>query len=281
MWGDYKMNIHKICIVVCVLSGICFNINAADKGFQAALSSPDRPTADKERDAARKPAQVIEFLGIDSGMTVMDVMGGAGYYTEVLSAAVGPDGKVVAQNFEWMLQMWNGARGQGLKAKAERLDNVEILLREFSPARPSEQMFTAVNRKTGPIDLGPITTLMDTYEGKMDVAITALNLHDMYIFGGEEGAKVFLENIYKSLKPGGILGMIDHVGIAGQDNARLHRIEKSIALKFLTDAGFIIESESDILANPEDDHTLSMRDPSLGRNTDRMLIKARKPTGEN
>ncbi len=272
------MNIKKICIVISVLSGLAFNINAADKGFITALAAPDRPAEDKERDAARKPVQVIEFLGIESGMTVMDVMGGAGYYTEVLSAAVGPEGKVVAQNFEWMLQMWNGTRGQGLKAKVERLDNVEILLREFSPARPSAQIFAVVNRKTGPIDLGPITTLMDTYEGKMDVAITALNLHDMYIFGGEEGAKIFLDNIYNALKPGGVLGMIDHVGIAGQDNARLHRIEKSVALNFLKGAGFVIESESNILANPKDDHTLSMRDPSLGRNTDRMLIKARKPT---
>ena len=117
----------------------------------------------------------------------------------------------------------------------------------------------------------------ELYDGKIDVAITALNLHDTYIFGGEAGAVIFLKNIFTALKPGGVLGVIDHVGIAGQDNISFHRIEKSMAMTFLKYAGFVIEAESDLLANPKDDHMLPMRDPSLERNTDRMLIKARKP----
>ena len=198
-------------------------------------------------------------------MTVMDVMGGAGYYTEVLSGAVGSEGKVVAQNPEWVLQLRDGASAKSLREKAARLDNVELLLRAFGTFQPSGDLLERLNTADSPIDLGPLTTRKELYDGKMDAAITALNLHDMYNFGGEEGADVFLQDIFTALKPGGILGVIDHVGIAGQNNSRLHRIEKETAIRLLENAGFVIEAKSDLLSNPEDDHTLPMRDPSLGR----------------
>lgn len=264
-------------LVVCALSTAGINSHAADAGFAAALSSPDRPEADTARDAARKPAQVVEFLGIQAGMTVMDVLAGGGYYSEVLSGAVGPDGKVVAQSTEWVLQIRGGENAAALKEKAARLGNVEILLRDFSPMKLSPELGARLNLVNAPIDLGPLTTRKELYDGKIDVAITALNLHDAYIFAGEEGAATFLQNIFTALKPGGVLGVIDHVGIAGQNNSKLHRIEREKVVAFLNNAGFVIEAESDLLFNPKDDHTLPMRDPSLGRNTDRMLFKARKP----
>jgi predicted methyltransferase len=76
------------------------NIAVADlaNGFDNALSAAERSAEDRERDAARKPKQVLEFLGIGAGMTVLDVAAGAGWYTEVLSAAVGDDGHVISQN---------------------------------------------------------------------------------------------------------------------------------------------------------------------------------------
>ncbi len=166
-----------------------------------------------------------------------------------------------------------------MKERTARLGNVEILLHDFNPAELSPALASRLNMVNGPVDLGPLTTRKELYDGKVDVAITALNLHDAYIFGGEAGAVTLLENIFTALKPGGVLGVIDHVGIAGQNNSRLHRIEKSMAMTFLKYAGFVVEDESDLLANPKDDHTLPMRDPSLERNTDRMLIKARKPAG--
>ena len=88
---------------------------------------------------------------------------------------------------------------------------------------------------------------------------------------------VFLKDIYKALKPGGVFGVIDHEGSAGIDNAALHRIETSVAKAALEQAGFIVEAESDVLDNPADDHTLRIRDASLNRNTDRFVIRARKP----
>src|SRR5262245_15505452 len=63
-----------------------------------ALAVPSRPQADRDRDADRKPADLMIFFGVEKGMTAVDVMASGGYVTEVLSITVGPTGKVYAQN---------------------------------------------------------------------------------------------------------------------------------------------------------------------------------------
>jgi predicted methyltransferase len=214
-------------------------------GFDAALAAPERPAEERERDAARRPREVLEFVGIEAGMSVLELSAGGGWYTEVLSAAVGPDGAVYAQNAGRIAERYADASS----ARAGRLGNVRVW-----------------NRETSDLDL----------RGVVDAAFTALNLHDRADDGDEIGV-AFLTAVYDALKPGGVFGVIDHVGVAGQDNSELHRIEKARARDLLTRAGFVVEAESDILANPADDHTLNVRDDSLGRNTDRMLLRARKP----
>ena len=111
-----------------------------------------------------------------------------------------------------------------------------------------------------------------------DAAVTAMNLHDIYNSqGGEAAAVAFAKGVYDALKPGGVFGVIDHVGIAGQNNAEFHRIQLQQAKDVLTKAGFVIEAESNILHNPADDHTKGVRDPSVRGHTDQFLIRARKP----
>ncbi len=107
-------------------------------------------------------------------------------------------------------------------------------------------------------------------------------MHDIYNgFGdqpaGEAPALEFLKGIYAALKPGGVLGVIDHVGVAGQDNKAFHRITLQQARDVLTKAGFKIEAESTILANPADDHTKAVFDPAVRGKTDQFMIRARKP----
>jgi len=214
-------------------------------GFDAALRAEARPADEKLRDAARKPTEVLNFVGINAGMTILEISAGAGWYTEVLSAAVGPDGHVVAQNsprFEERV-------GDAAHARAERLGNVEV---QF-------------------VDVGDVVL-----SAEVDAAFTALNLHDSANRGEEVGI-AFLTGIYAALAPGGVLGFVDHVGIDGQDNQSLHRIEKARAIDILIRAGFEVEAESSMLMNPADNHTLNVRDESLGRATDRMLLRARKP----
>lgn len=216
--------------------------------IRAALASPERSAENRERDEARRPIEVVQFLDIETGMTVLDVVAVAGWYTEVLSAAVGPSGTVLSHNPPFFAQREGFVEAAELRA--ENLGNVEVVIGDLADAG---------------------------IDGRADAAISALNLHDMYNSGGDAAALALLEGVYAALKPGGVFGLIDHAGSEGEDNSELHRMQASDARRLLIEAGFEVESASDLLANPDDDHTLGVRDPSLGRSTDRFLFRARKP----
>ena len=216
--------------------------------MRAALAAPERAADNKARDAARKPIETVQFFGIETGETVVDMIAAGGWFTEVLSAAVGPTGKVYAQNPPFLVQ------ADAEKALHERLGNVEAVHVPFDQAGLA---------------------------GNVDAVVTAQNLHDIYNgyadqAGGEAPTIGFLRALHDVLKPGGVLGVIDHVGVAGQDNAALHRMQLQQARDALTKAGFTIEAES-MLANPRDDHTKNVFDPAIRGQTDQFMIRARKP----
>jgi predicted methyltransferase len=244
-----RRHVSRIFVAIALLASIGGSAQAQDEQtarLRAALASPERSAENKARDAARKPVEVIQFLGVADGMTALDVFAVGGWYTEVLSAAVGPPGKVYSQNPAFFTSR-EGFIDQE-SARNERLGNV-----------------------------APIHGDVAGIDGQVDVAITNNNLHDIYNRGGEEAALPWLTSVYNALKPGGVFGVMDHVGIAGQDNAQLHRMDLAAARAALVKAGFTIEAESDLLKNPADDHTRGPTDASLGGNSDRFLIKARKP----
>ncbi len=209
------------------------------------LESSDRPSADLERDANRKAPEVLSFLGLDEGMTALDLIAIGGWYTEVLAIAVGSSGQVIMQN--------NPGRMVD--------NNIEMINDRLS-------------RRTN-IDhhLGPVSSLPPD---SIDFALTALNFHDVYNRSSEEAHDRFTQ-VYNALKPGGIFGVIDHEGSTGADNASLHRIAFEDAVKSITAMGFALTGTSDLLNNPEDDHTLGPFDPSLGRKTDRFILRFVKP----
>lgn len=225
---------------------------APDLAAQLA-AAPGRSDADKARDAQRKPAQVLAFLGLKPGDTALDVWAAGGWYTEVLSIAVGPTGHVYSQNPPSVLAFGDGRND---KALAERLADGRLA--------NVERVNEALTDEPLPAD-------------SVDFAITAMNFHDVYNGEGEEAGKAFMKEVYLVLKPGGVFGVIDHVGNAGADNAKLHRIEPEKAKQAALAAGFVIEAESDLLAHPEDDHTKRVFDPAVRGKTDRFLLKLRKP----
>jgi predicted methyltransferase len=210
--------------------------------FMEKLTAESRPLEDRVRDGARRPYQVMQLLGVDAGMTLLDVGAGGGWFTRVLSAATGSGGKVIAQFGPRALQRENG---QAEKSLAASLGNTEAFFGNVA----------------------------DLPAGSVDAAVTALNMHHM----NAERAGPYLKDIFNVLKPGGRVAIIDHVGLREVDNSRLHRIVPADVRAWITQAGFEIATESDILRTTADDHKLSVDDPILGRDIDQFLFIARKP----
>ena len=217
-----------------------------------ALAASTRPQADRDRDADRKPAELIAFFGVEPGMTVVDVIAAGGYMTDVLAVAVGPNGKVYAQNPPVLLRMRDGVYD---KAITERLANDRL------------HNVVRVDADLPPAQIPP---------GSVDVAITAMNFHDVDHINPDAGV-AFMKAVYTMLKPGGVFGVTDHVGADGADNVKLHRVPKHRAIEAAQAAGFVVEADSDLLAHPADDHTKVVFDPTLRGRTDQFTLRLRKP----
>lgn len=226
-------------------------VHAVDEArLTQALNSADRPAADKERDASRQPVAVLSFLGLEEGMTALDIMASTGWYTEVLSYAVGPNGTVLMQNSPASLGMRNTEAGVQERLAGDRLPNVQRVNQGFDS--------------------------LGIESGSVDFALTALNFHDLYN-GNPAAAQAMLAAVKDVLKSGGILGIIDHRGNVGADNASLHRITLDEVAQAVTEAGFVITGVSDVLHADDDPRTTGPFDQSLGRNTDRIVVRAMKP----
>lgn len=228
---------------------------ALDKeALHRAITGPDRDVTDFVRDQARKPVEVLDFLGIEAGMTVLDLYAAGGYYTFILSKAVGPQGIVYAQNTPRGLRFEEDRQDI---SQGEALDNK---IREGNLSNVRQ-----IIRRLDDIDLAP---------GSLDLVMVAQTLHDYY---NPNPARA-LEMLFKLktlLKPGGVVGITDHVGLPGRDNRDLHRMEIQQAITVAEQAGFIVET-SDLLRNRSDDHSRNIFDPRLNRNTDRFLLKLHK-----
>ncbi len=224
--------------------------------YAAFLTAETRPEADAADDAARKPAEVMAFMGAAAGWNVLEVEAGSGYYTELLSMAVGETGKVYMQNpaeFDEFL-------GDGLTNRLAdgRLGNVEYLKSHFDAI---------------PLDAESV-----------DLITWILGPHELYFFpenkpeGFGDPATVFA-SLHNFLKPDGQLVMLDHAAAAGAPETTggtTHRIDPAIVIGLAEAAGFVVDQQSDLLANPEDDYEKMVFDPSVRRKTDRFLISFKK-----
>ena len=225
--------------------------------YAAALASETRPEGDRASDAARKPDAVLEFFGIGPGDVVLEMWAAGGYYTELLSSVVGPDGKVVAHDNTPSLNFAGDAHPN--RHANNRLPNVELLLGENNELTLEEARFDAIT--------------------------IVLNYHDVYWSSEDYGwveidVAPFLAELHSSLKPGGILGIVDHQAEPGSPASTgntLHRIDSAIVIADLEAAGFLLDGESDVLRNSEDDYSVNVFDPSVRGKTDRFVLRFRKP----
>jgi predicted methyltransferase len=221
--------------------------------YAAALADPGRSDADKARDAARKPAELLAFAEVKQGQTVVDYIMGGGYLTRILASAVGPKGKVYAfQPSEFI-----GFRA----AYGTEQDAVAAAYKNVVPLRPSAGALTLPE--------------------PVDAIVTVQNWHDLHLKAAPAGTAEFIAKaLFASLKPGGVFVVVDHAAAAGtgaNDSDKLHRIEPGFARAEIEKAGFVFDGELKTWSNPDDPRTALVFDPAIRGKTDQFAYRFRKP----
>lgn len=218
------------------------------------LRAPDRSDEDKKSDEARKPLELLRFFQVKPGMKVADLAAGGGYLTELLVRAVGPGGKVYAQNPKVV---------------------VEKFAKEEWPARLARPVNKDVVRVEREMDdpLPPDVT-------DLDLATLGFFYHDA-VWLGVDRAKMN-HKVFEALKPGGLYVIMDHAGRDGTgaaDAKTLHRIEEKVVVDEVTKAGFKVARRGDFLRNKEDPRDGNVFGPLRGK-TDRFVIAFVKPAAK-
>ncbi|MDB5460208.1 MAG: hypothetical protein JWO72_1949 [Caulobacteraceae bacterium] len=216
----------------------------------AAVSDPGRPAADTARDENRKPAEVVAVSGLKPGDVVAELGSGGGYYSRILSKAVGPRGKVFAVVNAAQLAA-RPAGADAIKAIAAVDTNITVIPDDY--------------------------TTLAALPQKVDMVWTTDNYHD---FHNALDIAAFNKAVFNALKPGGVFFIEDHAAAPGAGvsvTRTLHRIEPAAVAAEVTAAGFKLAGTSDVLAHPEDDHLKQNAETSVRGHTDRFIMIFRKP----
>lgn len=225
-----------------------------NKAVAAAVSNSQRPAEDIAMDARRKPAQVLSFFDIEPGMTVLDLFSGGGYYTELLNSLVGEDGKVIAHTNQAYIPF------SGEIYQKRYLDN-RLLQTETVIAEVDD---------------------IQLQENSLDAVMMVLVWHDFLFADPKSGWQAidevsFLDKLCRAMKPGAVLGIIDHTANSDGDAEivaeKLHRIDPQLVRDTFADSCFSLKGEAGFLGNQQDDHSLPVFDPSIRGKTDRFVFK--------
>ena len=230
---------------------------AAPPSIKASVAATaNRSEANVKLDASRKPAEVLAFLGLKPGMRVSDTFGGNLYWAEIIAPAVGPKGRVSI----WVPRQFYNQKSY------DRFT-------PFKAAQPNAWM------RVSPFEAP------DFPPNAYDLMLINLDYHDVYWQSEERkiprmDPDAWLKSVYAAMKPGAVVGVIDHAAGPGDTRAtveKLHRIDPDTVKADFKRAGFKLEAESKLLRNPADDRTLNVFDPKIRGATDRFFFKFRKP----
>jgi predicted methyltransferase len=237
------------------------------------LAGNHRSDTNKARDAWRHPVETLEFFGVEPGMSVVEIWPGGGWYTEVLGPLLNANGRYIAAAADP-----NGASANTLAAIQRFKDKLA--------ARPDLYANTQVTGfGSKALDFVPA--------GSVDRVLTFRNVHNWMGAGWAEDA---FKAMFKALKPGGVLGVVEHRASKDQSQdpkAASGYVREDYVIKLATDAGFKLVAMSEINSNPRDtkDHpkgvwtlppTLTLKDQDRDKylaigESDRMTLRFVKP----
>ena len=204
-----------------------------DPALAAVIAGEHRPAANKARDQFRHPAETLTFFGLKPDMRVVEVWPAGGWYTEILGPYLRKSGKYYAAGWD-------------PDAKAEFIQLGIKAFRDKLAARPDLYAGTEMTVLSFP-DKTVIAT-----PGSADLVLTFRNIHNW--MGGGNAEKAFAA-MYAALKPGGVLGVVEHRAKTDspQDpKASSGYVREDYAIALAERAGFVLEARSEINANPRD-----------------------------
>jgi predicted methyltransferase len=204
--------------------------DSGEGAIAAAIAAATRTPANTARDRYRNPVQTLSFFGVKPGDTVVELWPGGGWYTEILAPLATAGGGTLYTAAPWdrglnKIKQWQGANPAAYGA---------VKLAEFPNAGANPKVPDA----------------------SADVVLTFRNVHN-WRFGGTDNTAAAFQQIYAMLKPGGVLGVVDHRLPEDMDSALEEKsgyLKRSSVIAFAEGAGFQLAGESDINANPKDTH---------------------------
>ena len=264
----------KRLILAMALAAGSIHAAQADDALKAAIASKERTPDNAARDAARHPYETLTFFGIKPNMTVVELSPGGGWYTEILAPYLAPKGKLIVAG-----EAPDSSSDYGRR-------NAANMTRKLA-ANPA--MYGKVERGL----FEPPSAYNIAKPNSVDLVLTFRNLHN-WTGQGDEGLKKVLAEVFKVVKPGGVLGVVDHrlpaSKPAGSTGGYVH---EDYVIKMVESAGFKLAGKSEINANPKDsaDHAKGVwaLPPSLANKdvdrakylaigeSDRMTLKFVKP----
>ena len=251
-----------------------------------------QPEESQARYQWRRPAETLAFFGIKPGMTVVEVLPGGGWYSAILLPYLGAEGTLIGADYP--LGLW---------------PNFPFVTEEFMAKRrnwpqnwpaTAEQWQGEDSARVAAVRIGGIT---DDLNGSADAVLFIRALHNLNAFEGKGGFRsMALANAWAVLKPGGLVGVVQHQAPEGRsdewaDGSRGYLNRDALVANFQA-VGFELAGESDINRNPKDmpaeDEIVWRLPPSLNGSDDdpelrakyeaigesnRMTLLFRKPTG--
>jgi predicted methyltransferase len=204
-----------------------------------------------------KLSELIRFARVDAGSIVIDVYPGDGDWTRLFSDVVGPEGRVTSFVPAEVAQFKNDPLGRmRTLAKEPDRENVEAVSADV----------VALSSVTQPADV-------------LWMHLFYHDLHTALIQAKGATAAAFNRAVYERLKPGGFYVIVDHAaaGPGTSDTQALHRIDPGFVRAEVEAAGFVLDAQSDMLANKDDAHTIKAFDPAIKGQTDRFAYRFVKP----
>jgi predicted methyltransferase len=248
------------------------------------LASADRSAADRTNDQRRHPQQMLEFIGIHTGIVAVDLSAAGGYTTELLARTIGPSGTVYGQS-----RPRDPEKPPSPPAASEGNShpNISPVVASAGGPRPSPVALADREGKlrAAAIPAAPIVAVIRPFEDPIppelaadhvDLVTLMFNYHDLGYMGVDRTA--MNRAVFRALKSGGLYVIADHAGRPGTgiaESGTLHRIEEAFLRREVEASGFRLLAEGDFLRNPNDPRDQNTPNPPQPK--DEFVLKFVKP----